>query len=180
MISHKFGELMLYIASQSLADRAFGATKLNKIMFAIDFSAFGLWGHSVTDADYVRLEHGPAPQGLPEVRDELVAEGRAAIQTREYYGKIQQRLVALTDPDMSIFTEKERRLIDDVIDALKSLNATQLSDWTHAMAPWLSAKENETIPYYTVFTMLETPKDRAGMEWAEKRLEERKASGDVP
>lgn len=168
----KLGELILYVAKKSQDDTTFGATKLNKILFAVDFMAYGAFGKPLTEAHYIRLQHGPVPKELPQVRDELIAEKRAAIQLNEHFGKEQKRIVALDTPDMSIFTDREKRLIDDVIIELKSLNATQLSDWTHGLTPWLVASDKEELPFETVFVLQNKPISKAGVAWGEKVLRE--------
>lgn len=177
----KLSELILYIASKSQDDPNYGAIKLNKILFAIDFLAYGLWGRPVTEATYVRQEHGPTPepgQFLRE-RDQLIAAKRASIQTRLHFGNEQKRLVALDIPEMSLFSEAEKSLIDDTIQDLRNLNAAQLSDWTHTLIPWLEAEDFEVIPFNTIFTFRRRPISRAALQWAEQRLKELKASGDV-
>ncbi len=176
----KLGELILYIASKSQDDPAFGTAKLNKILFTVDFFTYGILGHSLTNATYIRLEYSPSPRELNDVRDQLISEGRAAVQTGSYIGKPQKRLVALAAPDMSLFSAEERALVDDLINELKPLNATQFSTWTHTLSPWLSATDYEEIPYNTVFVMKNEPASREAMIWAINRLEELRESGELP
>ena len=57
----KLKELVLYIAQKSEDDPSFGATKLNKILFAADFYFFGQTGRSITGASYVHRGKGPVP-----------------------------------------------------------------------------------------------------------------------
>jgi len=47
----KFKELLLYVAEQSVGDPHFGKTKLNKILYYIDFQAHGVLGEPVTGAE---------------------------------------------------------------------------------------------------------------------------------
>ena len=56
----KLKELVLYIAQKSEDDPSFGATKLNKILFAADFYFFGQTGRSITGASYVHRGKGRA------------------------------------------------------------------------------------------------------------------------
>ena len=113
----ELSELILYIASKSQDDPNYGAIKLNKILFAIDFFAYGILGRPVTEATYIRQEHGPTPEpGLfMHERDQLIASKRANIQVQLHFGKEQKRIIALDIPDMSLFSEAERSLIDDII-----------------------------------------------------------------
>ena len=57
----KLGEMIILIAEKSASDAFFGATKLNKILFLIDFNAFALWGRSSSGTIYQHLQFGPVP-----------------------------------------------------------------------------------------------------------------------
>jgi len=173
----KLQEAMLYIAQQSENDSAFGSVKLNKILFLIDFYSYGLQGKTVTGSGYIHLPQGPCPKNRPSAQDALITNGRAAIQERLYFGKGQKRLIALVPPDMSVFSELERSLIDDAIAEMKHLNATQASDWTHSLIPWIVTGDKEDMPPYTAFVMKKKTVGREGILWAEKRLKEIREDG---
>ena len=78
----KLKELSLYIAEKSKNDPHFGATKLNKILFAGDFFFYGASGNAITDAEYTHRENGPVPKRMPAILDTLQTEGRAKIELR--------------------------------------------------------------------------------------------------
>jgi hypothetical protein len=64
----------------------------------------------------------------------------------------QQRVVALRDPDMSLFSSEEIALVDSVIDAWADSTGTEMSEVTHGYRGWLVARElRDTIPYPAVF-----------------------------
>jgi Antitoxin SocA-like, Panacea domain len=48
-------------------------SNLHKILFYSDFSAFGLWGKTITNAEYQHLEHGPAVYRMLPVQEALKA-----------------------------------------------------------------------------------------------------------
>ena len=50
----KFEELVLFVAELSQADENFGATKLNKILFFIDFLSYKRSGVGMTGAKYIK------------------------------------------------------------------------------------------------------------------------------
>ena len=68
----RFRELILYCALKSETHRFFGATKLNKCLFYADFLAYRALGSSITGAEYLALEHGPAPRQLVAEREAMV------------------------------------------------------------------------------------------------------------
>lgn len=174
--------VMLYVASHSMDDPYFGAIKLNKILFSIDFFAYGLWGERITEIDYIRQEHGPTPEpsAFLATRDDLIETGKAVIQEKTHFGKVQKRLIALVEPNMSLFTERERALIDNVIEEFRRYNATELSEWTHTLIPWLEAEDREPLPLNTIFTFRRRPVGRAGLTWGEERLQAMQDAGELP
>ena len=148
----RFRELILYCATKSETHRFFGATKLNKCLFYADFLAYRALGSSITGAEYLALEHGPAPRQFVAVREALVSDNEIAIQHRPR----QQRVVALREPDLGDFSGAEIAIVDEVIDALRPLDAGDVSDWSHVFLGWKAARaESEAtgrqveIPYST-------------------------------
>jgi hypothetical protein len=148
----KFKELMLYAAEKSVEDDAFGATKLNKILFFSDFLHFGLAGGSITGATYKRKANGPVPTQLPAMAREIEQAHYGHFVERPYFNLKQRRLVADRRANPLIFLDEERDLIDDVIKSLGSSSAADVSDLSHIRSrAWQVAEEGEVIPYTAVF-----------------------------
>lgn len=154
----KFCELVLYIATKCQNHDRFGGTKLNKILFYSDFSAYLTRGKPITGAAYQKLQFGPAPKRLLPVQDKLKAANAAAIQNNvRFGGKVEKRLIPLRRPNLGLFDAEEIAIVDDVIDKLADASAVEVSDATHALAGWKFAAMNEEIPYYTALLPDEQP-----------------------
>ncbi len=149
----KFQELLLYIADRMGDDPSFGATVLNKALFFSDFLAYRTLGHSITGAEYQKLEYGPAPRSLLREQQALIDSGRAVLQSRNRWGRIQRRLVVLDQPRIDgVFKPSEIELVDRVIEMLRGHSATAVSQFSHAVSVgWRAADVYETIPYGTAF-----------------------------
>ena len=148
----KLGELILYISQKSARDTYFGAIKLNKILYFSDFIAYGRWGKPITGAQYQHLKLGPAPVRLLPVRKELEEARFIAVQPIQVPGgRIQHRTVNLREPDLSVFDAREIALVDEVIEALRGLNATEASELSHLELGWKLTEEGDVIDYRTVF-----------------------------
>lgn len=166
----KLAELMLYVAMKCERERTFGATKLNKVLFFADFAAVRLFGKPITGAIYQKLQFGPAPIQLMPVRKSLELSGRAAVQNRQLtVGRTQQRLVALRDPDLSMFSAREIALVDEVIDTLRGKNAIHVSDLSHEFLAWKLGELNESIPYeLALLPQAPLPISSGEMAWAQQ------------
>ena len=133
---HKLEELIMLLARSFADDEAAGATKLNKVLFSVDFVHHRRFGRPVTGAEYQKLEHGPAPRRLVPVRDHLVSVGAVRQFETEFHGLTQHRLEALRHPKLDAFGPTETDVIDEVIDAFRGQNGTQLSDLSHQTFGW--------------------------------------------
>jgi hypothetical protein len=146
----KFTELLLYIAKRSADDPNFGATKLNKLLFFSDFLAYGQLGEPITNANYQKLQWGPAPRELLPVQREMESNDDAVVQRQSAFNP--DRTVPLREPDLSVFSAEEIAVVDEVLSALRDDNATMVSDRSHKFSVgWQIAEMQEHIPYSTVF-----------------------------
>ena len=131
----KFTELVLYVAARCEADRYFGATKLNKILFFADFLAYHRTGNHITGAEYFALQYGPAPRPMKAVQERMVAAGELTIDRRTR----QQRPLALRRAKLAGFSAEEISLVDEVVEALREQDATLVSVLSHAFLGWQAA-----------------------------------------
>lgn len=143
----KLAELMLYVARRCESDTAFGATKLNKILFFADFLAYLRTGSPITGQHYQKLDQGPAPRRLLPVQKALCKREAAALGKRDHFGRTQARLIALREPDLSRFSGVEIAIVDEVLAVLDGHNARAVSELSHRFLGWQIAKKGEDIPY---------------------------------
>lgn len=143
----KFRELILYLTRESEGDDYFGAIKLNKLLFNIDFAAYRRFGKSVTDQEYQALPYGPAPRAVVPILNEMVAQGELVIREEPLYGYVQKRPLALRQPNVKVFSQDEIALIAHILLRFRYMSASQISDHSHEFLGWSLAEEGETIPY---------------------------------
>jgi hypothetical protein len=157
----KFKELILHLADQSKDDPGFAMTKLNKLLFFCDFEAFRRLGHSITGAEYQKLEWGPAARQFLPLHEELLKDQWAHIE-RERRGDYEQVVTVSTGADMSVFAKDELEVITDVIAKLRPFDATGVSEISHLESPgWNAADQYEVIPYETARISTERPPEKA-------------------
>jgi Protein of unknown function (DUF4065) len=143
----KMRELILYLSSLSELDPHFGMTKLNKLLFYCDFTAYLNFGKSITGFDYQRWTWGPRPQDIDEVLKTLQENGALAVEHRQRYNYPQNRAYALKDANLQLFTAQEIDLIHYIIKQFKDVNAKDISETSHGFLGWQLAEDHETIPY---------------------------------
>jgi hypothetical protein len=143
-------ELILYVSKACADDPSFGATKLNKILYYADFNSYFEFGQAVCGIEYQRLDNGPAPKQLVPVREQMIDAGEIAEKQVEFYTKKQKRCVPLRKADLSRFSERDLKVIDEAIRKLWGKTAKEVSNMSHTRA-WRIVKDRESIPYQAVF-----------------------------
>lgn len=127
-------------------------TKMNKVLFYIDFLAYREQGMAISGLAYNAIDFGPVPQRWDRVYsafDEVVQQPRLVFD---------QECVALTSDthaDMSHFTTRELNIIDTVCAKVKDLSAHDISELSHKEPAWQAhLHQPETIPYSEAFTIV--------------------------
>jgi hypothetical protein len=167
----KFKNLVHYICAQRSSDpSSLGATKLNKILWLSDFSAYYSLGDSITGARYVKRQFGPVPHQIMPVLKELESEG--AVETRDvsHFGKRKKEYVVRYGTSIDHFNDEEKAIINKTIKLVcDDHTAASISEASHDHI-WKAAEDGEEIPYCTVFSMPgEITEDE--LEWAKMQLE---------
>ena len=141
--------LLLYILGQ-MGDTF--QTKLNKVLFYIDFLSYRERGMAISGLAYNAIDFGPVPQRWDRVYsafDEIVPMPKLVFNQESV------ALVADREADMSCFTEQERAVIDTVCAKMKDLSAHDISALSHAEPAWKNhLHRNGTIPYVEAFTLV--------------------------
>ena len=147
----RFRELLLYICGKGQEQKHFGAIKLNKILYYCDFTTYERLDFAITGAAYRKLKHGPAPECLVPVREEMIASGLMKLETRTYPNNdTEHRLVALREADLSIFHVGEIEIVDEIIERFADSTGTELSELSHDIR-WKTVTENTFMPYEMVW-----------------------------
>jgi hypothetical protein len=80
----KMTELILYLASRSEEDPRFSATKLNKLLFYCDFTAYRHLGQSITGHSYQKRPFGPVSKAMLPILEQMKRDGDCSESSRDY------------------------------------------------------------------------------------------------
>ena len=150
-VEDKFAELLLHVAARLQGDRAGGATKLNKVLFFVEFTHLRRHHQVVSGCQFQKLAHGPAPHQLLPVRRRLVDSGAAELIEEDFLGRPQHRLIPKRAADLTWFTDEEMQTVEDVLAQLEGMTGTQVSELSHQEPGWRLTEIGETIPCSTAF-----------------------------
>lgn len=143
----KLKELIVYISTLCERDDSFGATKLNKLLFRAEFTAYAQWGKPLTGVEYFALENGPGPRPMKRLLGIMQEQREIAIREKDYFGLEQHRVIPLRSAQLSGFSVDEVNLLFRLIQHYWGVSGKSMSDESHEFIGWALAKPEETIPY---------------------------------
>jgi putative zinc finger/helix-turn-helix YgiT family protein len=121
-------------------------TSVNKYLWYIDFAYFKKNMTSITGLTYVKEKFGPVV--INKGYEELLKVNPLVITHEEENGEYRKKcILKVKEPNMSLFSEREKKIIDEVINEFKHLNVTQISDESHKEKGWTDTEEHEKISY---------------------------------
>lgn len=165
----KYHELIKYICARVQAGSKLSKTKLYKIMFFCDFTAYRELGNCISGDLYIKYPHGPVPtHGEKELKTMIKAD-QIAVSHTLYRGKKGQQYVTTQDVDLSVFSQYEVSLIDAILEQFKDESAGKLSDLSHEFIGWQVVEIGKNIPYGTALLQDEENDDfEFSKEYADK------------
>jgi len=122
-------------------------TSINKFLFYADFKCFRDYGHSITGARYANAPFGPCPDMFEDLFIWLAKRENVEITEdsgRDYAG---ERIRASTEPDMSVFSADESRVLAETKRSLGKKYAKTLSELSHGERGYTETESGQLISY---------------------------------
>jgi len=138
----KYENAILYFTTYC-KNKYLGNTKLNKLMYYLDFVFYRDNKISVTGDVYRKLEYGPVGKNILECLKNLKHKNCIKIENYEGFNKY----TALVEPNLSVFSEKEIELLQKITDTFLHYTTDKIVSQTHFEAPWLYTEILEDIDY---------------------------------
>ncbi len=124
-------------------------TKMNKILFYIDFLSYRERGTAMTGLAYRAIGFGPVPEKWDRVFSEFDAVQQVPKAAGEYEGCV---LTGMEKPDLDAFSAEDRIILDKVCDKFKDTSARDISAISHKEDAWKDCQAyHAIIPYSKAF-----------------------------
>ena len=126
-------------------------TKMNKLLFYIDFASYRDYGMAITGLTYRAIDYGPVPEKWDRVYSQFDSIRQEPRSIGDYDG-----CVLLTDQkaDETLFSEQEIKVINHVCETFKNSSSRDLSAISHLEDAWALNHENaQRIPFLQAFTL---------------------------
>lgn len=147
--STRMKNLLLYILGQ-LGDTF--QTKMNKVLFYIDFLSYRERGMAISGLAYQALDFGPVPLRWDRVYS---AFDEIEQQPRLVHDQESIALTSTDSADMSHFSQQEIAIIDEVCNKLRKVSAHDISEMSHKEPAWRKhLHQSDTIPFSEAFSLV--------------------------
>lgn len=154
VINKKYENTILYLC-KALGGSVYGKKKLAKLLYYVDFDRYEFKESTktVTGDKYLAWKMGPVPQHYSEILAKLAQQGSLKMSSAESPDNLLPTEVytAQSEPDMSVFDEEDRLILERVVKKYGELTGKQLEDLTHAEAPFIATEQSEEIAYDLAF-----------------------------
>lgn len=126
-------------------------TKMNKILFYVDFAAYRESGMTITGLSYKALDYGP----VPEHWDRIYSQFDEIIQVPRIVGEREgTELQAKVKTDRAKLTNFEKEILNKVCARFATVSSAEISRISHEEEAWLQCKATQdTIPLEYAFLL---------------------------
>jgi transcriptional regulator with XRE-family HTH domain len=146
----KFKEILLYILNKVGSKPNVGETVIYKLLYFVDFDFYEKYEEQLIGAAYLKNHYGPTPVEFEKIVEEMAGKDLVRVQST-YFNFPQNKYLPLRKPDLSKLKANEIETIDNVLNKLSDMNASQISDYSHNDVPWLTTEDEEIIEYESAF-----------------------------
>lgn len=154
--------------------------KIFKLLYFLDFKHFKETGRSVTNLDYYALDFGPVPlEFYEEVKDNNLPEDFSKALSlvpfaSEESGKKGAMFCSKTKADLSVFSPREQRIMTELVDIFKDVDAKLISDVSHFKNhPWDKTRKEKGFNKPIDYTLAIDKEATVTLEDAVEQLRER-------
>ena len=147
----KFKEVLLYILNKVGSKPNIGETVIYKLLYFIDFDFYEKYEEQLVGATYMKNQYGPTPIEFAKIVEQMIKRGEIERVKSDYFNYPQTKYLPRNKPDLTKLKASEIEVIDDVLNRLSDMNASQVSAYSHGDVPWLTTGDGEVIEYESVF-----------------------------
>lgn len=126
-------------------------TKMNKLLFYIDFLSYRERGFAMTGLSYRAIEFGPVPERWDRVYSEFPEVEQELQQVGEFVGSV---LHSNTAPEDGVLSGDDMKIINAVCSSLGNKSSREMSNISHGEDAWMNhLASHGRIPFSEAFSL---------------------------
>ena len=142
----KYENAVLYFVKYC-NNRYLGKTKLNKLMYYLDFISYRDRERSITNDKYVHKDYGPVPHSIDDIIMALNKKNQIDIQFEPWNDFLSTKFISRSDPDVAVFNDYEINLLEKICQEFQLWSTDKIVNQTHLEGPWFYSKPYEIVDY---------------------------------
>jgi uncharacterized phage-associated protein len=143
---NKYKNAILYFIKYC-NNKYLGATKLNKLLYYLDFINYRDRQNSVTGDFYIHNHYGPTPNEVLSVVSEMAENKEIEITKDPFEDSHTISFKALKDIDEKVFNKEEKELLKNICKEFSDWSTDKIVEQTHLESPWFYSKPFEKVDY---------------------------------
>lgn len=147
----KFKEVLLYILNKVGSKPNVGETVIYKLLYFIDFDYYEKYEEQLIGASYIKNHFGPTPIEFEKIVHKMIEDEEIEKIKSSYFDFPQTKYLPVRKYNLDKLNGNEIEIIEDVLNKLSDMNASQISEYSHSDVPWLTTENGEIIEYESVF-----------------------------
>lgn len=126
-----------------------GKTKLNKLLYYLDFISHRDSNESFTGDKYIHKDYGPVPADIDDMLIDLANEGVIETSVVDYKDgeTFKFQLKKEKELDENIFSASQKKLLKNICDEFAGWSTDKIVTQTHLEAPWFYSKPYQVVDY---------------------------------
>ena len=124
-----------------------GSTKLNKLMYYLDFVSYRDRRKPVSGDSYLHSDFGPVPQEIDKILALLKEEGAVTARDLPFKDGHKDEFNVSREPDMKSFDTYEIRLLEAICKEFELWDTAKIVEQTHLEAPWFYSEPLAAVDY---------------------------------
>ncbi len=126
-------------------------TKMNKLLFYMDFLSYRERGMAMTGLTYKAIEFGPVPERWDRVYSEFSEIRQELKQAGEFVGSV---LKSDVKSDLAMFSDDELKVMEQVCSQFATCSSRDISRLSHEETAWVNHHETRSrIPFDEAFSL---------------------------
>lgn len=127
-------------------------TKMNKLLFYTDFLNYKMYGMGISGLTYRAIQYGPVPLNWANLYGSLDDVCSDIVAFPEGYSGV--KLCSDLEPDMSVFSQEEIKVMEKVCNQFKNITSNDISKLSHNEDAWIKyIGKSLAIDYTEAFSL---------------------------
>ena len=126
-------------------------TKMNKLLFYIDFLSYRQRGMAMTGLTYKAIEYGPVPDRWERIYSEFPEVKQELRKKYDFYGSV---LVPNAKAEQDLFSKEELQIMDMVCSHFGNMSSREISSQSHQETAWINhVSSHGNVSFDEAFTL---------------------------